>query len=216
MSKVEQLLSQSKAALIINEMQVGNMRMFPAMGAEVERRGLVPRIAALAAAFRARGLPVFHAPAIHHPDLVDQKRNSMIAHFVLKTKAMLPGSEDVNYLPGLEPHREDLVSARSSGLFALIGTDMNVRLRRMGVDTLVVTGVSANLGIPALTMAGVDLAYNVIIPEDCIAASSAEVLDILVAEQLRILATMSTSDEVIAALSNIPPSTQADGAAARH
>ncbi|CAN5146748.1 hypothetical protein BH10PSE13_BH10PSE13_20150 [soil metagenome] len=200
MSKIQSLLTGTKPALIINEMQQGNLKMFPALNAEVERRGVVANIAGLAAAFRAAGLPVFHAPAIHHPDLIDQKRNSMIANFVLKTKAMLPGTDDVKYLAGLDPERGDLVSARSSGLFALIGTDMNVRLRRMGVDTIVVTGVSTNLGIPALAMAGVDLAYHVIVPEDCIAASDQKVHEMFIAEQLRILANMTTSQDVKDAL----------------
>jgi nicotinamidase-related amidase len=59
---IEKLLSTTKAALIINEMQLGNFKMFPALGAEVERRGIVPKIAELAAAFRVKGLPVIHTP----------------------------------------------------------------------------------------------------------------------------------------------------------
>jgi nicotinamidase-related amidase len=197
---IEKLLSTTKAALIINEMQLGNFKMFPALGAEVARRGIVPKIAELANAFRAKGLPVIHTPTMHHPNLADVKRNSMIASFVLKTRAMIKGTEDAWYVEGLEPQPDDHVSQRSSGIFAFQGTDLNVRLRRMGVDTIVLVGVSSTLGIPGLAFAGVDLAYHVIVPEDCIAGTDQVVHEILVQEQLRIVSTITNKDDVIAAL----------------
>src|SRR5690606_14797576 len=100
--------------------------------------------------FREKGLPVFHTPAMHRPDLADIKRNSMIAAFVLKTRAMIAGGDDVAFVAGLEPQPSDHVSARSSGIFAFMGTDLDVRLRRLGVGTVVATGVSTNLGIPGI------------------------------------------------------------------
>lgn len=200
MSKIEKLLTETKPALIINEMQVGNIKMFPALGNEVERRETVKHIATLAGKFREKGLPVFHTPAMHRPDFADVKNNTMISSILLKTQAMIAGTDEAAYLPGLEPEPSDLVSARSSGLFALQGTDLNVRLRRMGVDTVVATGVSTNLGIPALACAAVDLGYHVIVPEDCIAGSDAEVHEILVREQLRIIANITNSEELMSIL----------------
>jgi len=197
---IDKRRTQTRPALIINEMQVGNIKLFAALGDELERRGTVKNIAALAAKFREKGLPVFHTPTMHRPDLADVKRNSMIASMVLKTRAMIVGSDEVAFFPGLEPEPSDLISARSSGLFAFQGTDLNVRLRRMGVETLVVVGISTNLGIPAIAFAAVDLAYDVLVPEDCIAGSSQAVHEMLIQEQLRVVATITSKDEVIAGI----------------
>ena len=200
MSKVAKLLTQTKAALVINEMQNGPIKMFPALKQALERHNVVANIAGLAATFRAKGLPVFHAPIHHHPQMLDIMPNSMIESIALKTQALRAGTDEVLPLPGLEPHPEDIIVLRNSGLFALIGTDMNVRLRRMGVETIVVTGISTNLGILALAMAGVDLASNVVVPEDCIAGSDQKVHDMIIAEQMRLLAHISSAQAVTEAL----------------
>jgi nicotinamidase-related amidase len=46
----------------------------------------------------------------------------------------------------------------------------------------------------------VENGYHVVIPEDCIAGSSDEAHRVIVNEQLRMLATITTKDEVIATL----------------
>ena len=51
-----------------------------------------------------------------------------------------------------------------------------------------------------LAMAGVDLAYNVVVPEDCIAGSDQKVHDMIIAEQMRLLAHISSAQAVTEAL----------------
>lgn len=203
---LEKLLTNTKTALLINELQLGvchpDYSMFTAMPQEAMKRGIFDKIIALADAFRSANLPVFHLPCSHRPDFGDIKRNSLISAMSLKSRGMIEGSPEAGYMPGLEPRPEDFVSKRSSGIFAFLGTDLDLRLRRMGVDTVVATGVSTNLGIPGIVMAGVDFGYNVIVAEDCIAGSDPEVHDIIVREQLRLLATIASKDEIVAALAS--------------
>jgi nicotinamidase-related amidase len=202
---LEKLITQTKTALLINEAQLGvchpDYAMFKAMPQEAAKRGIFDKIIALAEAFRAAKQPVVHLPCIHRPDFGDVKRNSLISAMSLKHKGMTEGSPESAFMPGLEPKPEDYVSMRSSGIFAFLGTDLDVRLRRMGVETLVATGVSTNLGIPGIAMAAVDFGYNVIIAEDCIAGSDPEVHEIIVREQLRLLGLVTSKDEIIEALS---------------
>jgi nicotinamidase-related amidase len=201
---LEKLITQTKTALLINEAQLGvchpDYAMFKAMPQEALKRGIFDNIIALADAFRATKQPVFHLPCNHRPDFGDMQRNSLIAAMSLKHRGMIEGSPETAYMPGLEPRPEDFVSTRSSGIFAFLGTDLNVRLRRMGVETVVATGVSTNLGIPGIAMAAVDFGYNLIIAEDCIAGSDPEVHEIIVREQLRLLGTIASKDDIVTAL----------------
>jgi len=201
---IERLLNSTRAALLINEMQLGiahpDYAMFKAMALQAQERGIAPRIARLAEAFRAAALPVFHLPCIHRRDLSDIKKNSLISAMSHKFPSVFAGTPQAEFFPELQPHDEDHISVRSSGIFAFLGTDLNVRLRRMGVETVVATGVSTNLGIPGLAIAGVDYGYNVIVPEDCIAGSDPQVHRIIVDEQIRLLATVTTSDDILAAM----------------
>jgi len=201
---IEKLLTETRVALIINEMQVGNLMMLPALKQEIERRQTAQHIATLANKFREKKLPVFHTPAMHRPDYADVKRNTLITALMLKSRAMIAGTEQVAFVEGLEPQPEDFVSARSSGLFAFQGTDLDARLRRMGVETIIAAGVSTNLGIPAIAIAATDLAYNVIVAEDCIAGANQQVHETLIREQLRMVASITTSAEVMALLDARP------------
>jgi nicotinamidase-related amidase len=50
-------------------------------------------------------------------------------------------------------------------------------------------------------MTATDMGYHVVVPEDCIAGSDAATHKVLVEQQLRLIATITTADEVIAAIS---------------
>lgn len=53
---------------------------------------------------------------------------------------------------------------------------------------------------PGLAMAATDLGYHVVVPEDCIAGGDPDAHRVIVDHQLRMLATLTTKDQVIAAL----------------
>ena len=201
---IKSLSGGQKAALIVNECQVGILdprySMLPGLAAESEARRMVPNIAAVLAAFRARRLPVFFTPALLRHDLADKVINTLIAALSAKSRSMVEGTPQSAYMPGLEPTADDFVIKRTTGLIAFHGTSLDVTLRRLGVQTLVLTGPSTNIAIPGLAMAATDLGYHVVVPEDCIAAGDAVSHRVFVENQLRFLATISSKDEVIAAL----------------
>ncbi len=193
-----------KAALIINECQIGLLNpkhaSFPALAAQAVARDIVPKIERLAKAFRARGLPVVYTPVVHRPDFADMMPNSLISSLGLKGRHMAAGSLEAGHMPGLEPQPQDFVIDRTSGLIAFNGTNLDALLRRLSVQTVVLCGVSSNVAMPGNTMTAVDLGYQVVLPEDCIAGSDPETHAIIFREQLRMLATITTGDEVVAAL----------------
>lgn len=201
---IKSLAGGQKAALIVNECQVGILdpkyAMFPALARQVEERGMVANIAALAAAFRAKGLPVLFTPAILRRDMADKMVNTLISAMSVKAGRMVAGNVETNYMPGLEPTEADFEIQRGSGLIAFHGTTLDLTLRRLQVQTVVVTGVSTNVAIPGLVMAATDHGYHAVVPEDCIAGSDPETHRTIVDQQLRMLATITTKDEVIAAL----------------
>lgn len=200
----KELTIEGRAALIINECQLGVVDArysgFRGLADQVAERGILDRIAGLAAAFRAHGLPVFHAPVVHRDDLADIKPNSLINALTLKNGKLKKGSAEAAFVPQLVPQPGDFVLDRPAGLIAFNGTNLDVTLRRLGVATVVLTGVSTNIAMPGNTMAAVDLGYHVIIPEDCTAGADPETHRVIVAEQLRMLARITTADAVIAAL----------------
>ena len=201
---VRGLESGRKPALIVNECQIGIVdpayATFPALAQQVVARGILPRIEKLVKAFRAKGLPVIHTPVIHRADFADMAPNSLISSHSLKGRSMAAGSPEAGYAPGLEPQPQDFEVVRSAGLIAFNATNLDATLRRLDVQTVVLCGVSTNVAMPGNTMTAVDLGYRVVLPEDCIAGSDAETHATIFREQLRMLATITTAEDVIAAL----------------
>ncbi len=201
---VSTLKISGRAALIVNECQLGvvdpNHGSFAGLAEQVATRGILPRIADLAAAFRAGGLPVIHAPVVHRPDLADIRPNSLINALTLKGGKMKLGSPEADFVPELQPDPADFVITRSAGLIVFNATSLDATLRRLDIETVVLTGVSTNVAMPGNTMTAIDLGYHVVIPEDCIAGSDAETHRVIVHEQLRMVARITTAEAVKAAI----------------
>lgn len=193
-----------RAAIIINECQRGvveqGLSAFAGLADEVARRGILPRIAALAGRFRVAGLPVVHAPVAHRPDFADVLPNSLISALARKHRRLVAGTDEAAFVAGLAPEAGDIVVERSSGMIAFQGTAMDAILRRLGVSTVVLTGVSTNVAIAGCALAASDMGYHVVIPEDCIAGADAATHEVIVREQLRMIARIVSADDLAAIL----------------
>lgn len=193
-----------RPALIISECQRGiiepGMGGFPGLIAQVQARGIVPRIASLAARFRAARLPVFHLTIAHRPDFADVQPNSMLAAMARKGGSLLTGSPAARIIPELNPAPEDFVIERTSGLIGFHGTALDAILRRMHIETVVITGVSTNVAVAGCTMAATDFGYHAIVVEDCIAAADPATHDVIVRDQLRMIARITSAGDIMQAI----------------
>jgi nicotinamidase-related amidase len=193
-----------QAALVISECQQGVLdpatSLLPALAAQAAERGIVDRIAGLAAAFRAAGRPVVHCLVEHRADMAGVRRNSMITSLALKHRRMISGTPDV-LTPGvLTPQIADHVSRRAVGLTAFYGTDLDVTLRLREVETIVLTGVSTDVAIPGFTLEAVNRGYYVHIPADCVAGSSPDAYRVMMGGLLPSISRLTDADAVIARL----------------
>jgi len=201
---VRPLTDGRKAALIINECQIGVIEPgksgFAGLAKQAQERGIVAKIAALAEVFRKAGLPVIHTPVAHRTDFADVMPNTLINALTLKHRTMAIGTPETEYVEALRPRQEDFVIERTAGLIAFNATALDALLRRMNVETVVLTGVSTNVAMPGNTMTASDLGYAVVIPEDCIAGSDPETHRTIVENQLRMVALITTAEDVTKAV----------------
>ena len=77
------------------------------------------------------------------------------------------------------------------------GTGLDPVLRNLGVSTIVVVGVSLNIAIPNVVMDAVNSAYRVIVPRDAVAGVPAEYGAAVIANTLSLLATITTTDDLL-------------------
>jgi nicotinamidase-related amidase len=205
-----------RAALVISECQRGLLEpatsMTPGLAAHAAERGIVDRIAGLAAAFRAAGRPVVHCLIEHRADLAGVKRNSLLGSLALKRRRLIAGTEDVLPPPALTPAAADHVSRRAVGLTAFYGTDLDATLRLRSVETVVLTGVSTDVAIPGFALEAVNRGYYVLIPADCVAGTSDESHRAMMGGLLPVISRITDAEAVLAGLRSTTNS-DSDGSA---
>ena len=69
------------------------------------------------------------------------------------------------------------------------------------IRTVIATGVSVNLGVMGMALSALDLGYQVVIPRDAVAGVPREYADAVLDNSLSFIATLTTSDEILAAWS---------------
>ena len=93
-----------------------------------------------------------------------------------------------------------LLLTRLHGLSPMAGTDLDAILRNLGVDTLVVVGVSVNIAVTNLVMDAVNLGYQVVLPRDAVCGVPPSYADAVIDNTLSLLASVTTTEAVLAAL----------------
>lgn len=161
----------------------------------------------LGKAGRAAGLPVFFAKGNHRPDnattaLILTDTNNSLTPWpngeVIKGKMhVIAGDKSSDVLAELEPKPEDyyIVKYRWSAFFQ---TYLDLSLRTRGIDTIIISGGSTDVGVASTLYSGRDLDYNMIVVSDACGTSHDErAHDMLMELVFPRMARVRTTDEVI-------------------
>jgi len=164
----------SRVAVVISEMQrgiVGDLARPPmvAMRDALVEHGTIGALARLVAGARAADVAVVHATLQYRRDRLGLTVNTpLMAVMTADPEYLVAGTPDAEVIPELAPEPRDLVAARYHGLSAFTGTELDAFLRAMGVETLVLGGVSLNEAVIGTAIEAANLGYRVVIPSDAV------------------------------------------------
>jgi nicotinamidase-related amidase len=202
MPDLDALLTPEHTAVVTMEMQrgvVGDLAFMPMIAEVVAAGDVITHAAAVVGAGRRVGARVVHCTMQYRPDRTGASTNSPLLRSLAKGEPhMVAGTPEVEIVPELGPEPGDVVSARWHGLSPFPGTDLDQLLRNLGVRTVVVTGVSLNVGVLGLVIVACDLGYDVVVVTDAVAAMPPEYADALLANTIGALATTATAADVVA------------------
>lgn len=177
---------------------VGPDSALPELAEAVRRTGALGRVARLVAAAHDAGVQVLHAVAERRPDGRGASRNARLFSAAERLPVQqLAGTAAVRIAEPIPVCEDDLIVRRLHGLSPIAGTDVDPLLRNLGCRTLVVVGVSANVAIPNAVFDAVNLGYTAVVPADAIAGVPADYTAALVRHTLALVATVTTTDELI-------------------
>ena len=119
----------------------------------------------LAERARALGVPVIHVHFIVEQGVPGLKLNSPLFRGIKAGNALVRGSWGAAPAPGLEPVEGDLVleKTRMNGFY---DTKLDIVLRGLGVETLIITGAWTNMSIEHTARHSADAGYEVIVASD--------------------------------------------------
>ena len=198
------LLEPSRAALLMMECQegiIGGRGRLGALTEAVARHGTVGAIARVLGAARRAHVPVFHCTVSRRPDGGGAAANCLLLAATRKGTPLLPGSPEQAVVAPLAPVDGDYAVTRFHGISPFHATELDQLLRNLGVRTVVATGVSVNIGILGLSLEAVNAGYQVVIPREAVAGTPEEYVEAVFEHTLKLLATITTVPEIVAAWS---------------
>lgn len=201
------IVEPTTTAVLTMELQegvVGPVALMPALVDEVARTGMLGVVRRVCDAARDTGARVVHCTAVSRADGAGGATNCRI--FALtdrmrRAQGSTPtdiGSPGAALVEGLEDPR-DIVVPRLHGMTPFTSTSLDQILRNLGTKTVVVTGVSVNLGVFGMTLSALDLGYQVVIVRDAVAGVPVEYAEAVLEHSLSLVATIVTADELLAA-----------------
>lgn len=180
------------AALVLIDLQKGIVARQTAPYASAD---VVTRARRLADGFRAAGATVVLVHVGFSADGRDR----------LKPRAdqPMPGGpvapDFAEFVPELTPQTGDVViTKRNWGAF--YGTDLELQLRRRGVRTIVLGGISTNYGVESTARDAFERAYALVLVEDAMAGMSAEAHTFAVTNIFPRFGQVRSTEQVLAAL----------------
>jgi gluconolactonase len=197
------VLDASRCAVIIQDMQndvVMEGGAFASSGspAHCREQNAIHNGARLAAAARARGVPVIHVWFIVEPGCPGVTMNAPLFEGLADAKAMVRGTWGAAPVPGLAAMAGDHVVEKQR-MSAWEGSRLETVLKALGRDFVIVTGAWTNMSIEHTARTGADKGYYMMVPEDCCSTMNSEWHTASVNYALQNVAVVTDADAIISA-----------------
>jgi len=216
--KVKYPIIPEKTAVVVVDMQ----NDFVKEGAPIEvplARAMVPRVNRLLAVCRERKIPVIYIHHVIRGGDIDAGRLADHHELIRNNKAIIAGTENVEIYEEIKPEAHDLLVSKPR-YSAFYGTDLEAILRSKGIDTLIIAGTVTNVCCDSTTRDAFSRAYKVIFLSDGNATfdwpdvgfgpvSADEAQRVALTVLAMCFAQVSSIDEVIAELGQLPAGTKA-------
>ncbi|MBU6427276.1 hydrolase [Patescibacteria group bacterium] len=186
------VIDTTKTALVVIDLQKG---IVGRKTAPYPSNIVVKNAAVLADAFRKKNVPIFLVRVTPSPDKKDALRP--IADVTMPTQAQ--ATDWVEIVPEMGPKEGDFVITKHQW-GAFYGTELDLQLRRRGIMTIVLCGISTNIGVESTARFAYEYGYHQIFAEDAMSAMSAEEHANSVMKIFPRIGQVRKTNEIIAAL----------------
>ena len=186
-------------ALLFVECQrgvIGDLSVLPALA-----EAAMPALAAmgrLATGARRAGVQVVHLTYLPLAEGRSASQRSPLMRATTSTAAWRDADAALDIVPDIGLGADDLVLPRHQGISPVHRTEVLTVLRNMGIDEVVVAGVSTNLAIPLVAVGAADEDFGVTVAMDATVGTPPEHHASMLRHSLAFVARLATTDELLA------------------
>jgi nicotinamidase-related amidase len=192
-------------ALVFIECQrgvVGDLSVLPALAAAA--RPALATMGRLAEGARRAGVLVVHLTYLPLAGGRSASRRSALMRATSATAGWSASHPATEVVPEIGIGPNDLVLPRHQGISPVHRTEVLTVLRNIGMQEIVVAGVSTNLAIPLVAVGAADEDFAVTIPTDASIGTPPEHHESMLRHSLAFIARLTTVDELLAEWSASP------------
>jgi nicotinamidase-related amidase len=189
----------SQSAVLFIECQrgvIGDLTVLPALAEEAQpARAAMGRLATGARAAGARVVHLTYLP------LADGQSANRRAPLMQRTRSSGEWNEShpaMEVIPEIGVGPDDLVLPRHQGFSPVHRTEVLTILRNLGIDEVIVAGVSTNLAIPLTAAGATDENFAVVIATDASVGTPRSHHESMLKHSLAFIARLASVDEVLA------------------
>ena len=186
-------IDKSKTGLVIIDLQNGIVSL---PTAPHDSKTVVSNASKVANAFRENKMPVFLVHVAHS----DSERLKPLADEPMPVHSPQP-KDWAEFLPEIGPKEGDIIITKKQW-GAFYGTELELQLRRRKIDTIVLCGISTNIGVESTARFAYEYGYQQIFVEDATSARSAELHDVTMNNIFKRIGRIRTTEQVLQALNS--------------
>lgn len=184
-------INKTTTALVVIDLQKGiaaqPTKPYPA-------QDVIRNAAKLVQAFRKNGMPVF----LVHVAATQETMLKVESDLSFSRPVSLPPDWS-EFVPEIAPVPSDVVVAKKQW-GAFYGTDLELQLRRRRMDTIVLCGISTDLGVESTARFAYEYGFQQVFIEDAMSSMSAEQHNAAVSFIFRRMGRVRKTDEILKAI----------------
>jgi nicotinamidase-related amidase len=197
------LVDPAHTAIVMNECQRGVVGDLATLG-QLKELAAEPmaNLGRLVRAGRPKGVQVIHCVAKGRADGKGGNTNTRMAGVARRARQQpgyVPPDPDTfaEIVPEIGVEPEDFYLTRIHGMGCMSDTGLDPLLRNLGISTLVVGGVSVNVGVTNLVFDAMNRSYDIVCPRDASAGVPYEYAQAVMDNSISMCARLTTTDELV-------------------